>query len=974
MKQPSVISIKGARVHNLKNVSLTLPKGAFIVMTGLSGSGKSSLAFDTIHAEGQRRYMESLSSYARQFMEMQDKPDVDELTGLSPTVAIDQKTSSHNPRSTVGTVTEIYDFLRVLYARAGCASCTGCGAILQPQSPEGIAEHLMSWAKRESVQLFAPLVKEQKGEHKLVFASLEPSGIQEVRVDGVLIDREEAVHTRLDKQTAHTIEALICTVEEAGLPSKTVLAKVQRGLELGKGMVLLIGVTTGEVRALSASLHCATCDRSFPSLEPRLFSFNAPQGACSACTGLGTKLVLEPSLVIPNKRLTIAQGAIKPLTRIAGNQASTLRLLAAVGEVHGFTLDTPIAEFTKPQLRVLFEGTGDVEYSVDHKTCVFSGLIAFLEEKHKETDSEYVQKELEGYMRVLTCPACQGKRLRPEALAVRVAGVSIGELVSRPLEELPAVFAAFEREAGQKLSHKTGGKKTKASTQGSCVDDEAHRLVIQQTAKEVTRRVQHLLDVGLSYLTLDRAAMSLSGGEAQRVRLAAQLGSDLSGVIYILDEPSIGLHQRDNERLIQTIKRLRDQGNTVIVVEHDQAVMEAADYLVDIGPGAGEYGGQIMAAGTLAEIKKSADSPTAPYLFGKKAIQTPPTRRKGNGKMLTIKDATAFHLKNVTASIPLGTFTCVAGVSGSGKSTLILDILGRALNNHFYGSKDSVGAHGSIEGIQYIDKVVSVDQSPIGRTPRSNPATYTNVFTAIRDLFTEIPEAKARGFDAGKFSFNVKGGGRCEACSGDGSIQISMQFLPDIYVDCPECRGKRYNAEALEVSWHGKTIADVLDMTVEEAKRFFVDEPAIHDKLAVLHEVGLGYIRLGQSATTLSGGEAQRVKLATELARRSTGKTLYILDEPTTGLHFEDIQRLLVVIQALVDRGNTVLVIEHNLDVLRTADWILEIGPEGGAKGGVLVAEGTPEQLAKRKTVTAEYLREELKKHPPKKAKETKKG
>ncbi|MDQ5919871.1 MAG: excinuclease subunit [Patescibacteria group bacterium] len=977
MKQPSVISIKGARVHNLKNVSLDLPKGAFIVMTGLSGSGKSSLAFDTIHAEGQRRYMESLSSYARQFMEMQDKPDVDEITGLSPTVAIDQKTSSHNPRSTVGTVTEIYDFLRVLYARAGCASCTGCGAVLRPQSPEGIAEHLMSWAKREPVQLLAPLVKEQKGEHKLVFASLESSGIQEARVDGVLIDREEVMHTRLDKQVAHSIEALVCVIEEAGLAQKLVLTKVQRGLELGKGMVLAVGIKTGEERALSASLHCSACDRSFPSLEPRLFSFNAPQGACSACTGLGTKLVLEPSLVIPNKRLTIAQGAIKPLTRIAGNQTTTLRLLAAVGEVHGFTLDTPIAEFTKPQLRALFEGTGDVAYAVDQKTCIFSGLIAFLEEKHKETDSEYVQKELEGYMRVLTCPACQGKRLRPEALAVRVAGISIGELVSRPLEELPALFATFEREAGHgalKTSVKKSSKAIQEPVQLPCADDEAHRLVIQQTAKEVTRRVQHLLDVGLSYLTLDRAAMSLSGGEAQRVRLAAQLGSDLSGLIYILDEPSIGLHQRDNERLIQTIKRLRDQGNTVIVVEHDQAVMEAADYLVDIGPGAGEYGGRIMAAGTLNEIKKNPDSPTAPYIFGRKAIATPATRRKGNGKTLTVKDATAFHLKNVTASIPLGTFTCVAGVSGSGKSTLILDILGRALNNHFYGSKDPVGAHGSIEGIQYIDKVVSVDQSPIGRTPRSNPATYTNVFTAIRDLFTEIPEAKARGFDAGKFSFNVKGGGRCEACSGDGAIQISMQFLPDIYVDCPECRGKRYNAEALEVSWHGKTIADVLDMTVEEAKRFFAEEPAIHDKLAVLHEVGLGYIRLGQSATTLSGGEAQRVKLATELARRSTGKTLYILDEPTTGLHFEDIQRLLVVIQALVDRGNTVLVIEHNLDVLRTADWILEIGPEGGAKGGVLVAEGTPEQLAKRKTVTAEYLREELKKHPPKKAKETKKG
>lgn len=970
MKNPSVISIRGARVHNLKNVSLDLPKGAFVVMTGLSGSGKSSLAFDTIHAEGQRRYMESLSSYARQFMEMQDKADVDEINGLSPTVAIDQKTSSHNPRSTVGTVTEIYDFLRVLYARAGRPHCAKCHALLQPQTPKDIADKAMMQAKKEEVVVLAPIVKEQKGEHRLSLQSLEHQGIREVRFDGTFVDLDELLHTRVDKTQSHTIEAVVFRVEEKGSVAVTALQEqIKRALDLGRGSLVLFGMESLDERWCSASLHCSACDLSFPALEPRLFSFNAPQGACPACTGLGTKLVLEPALVIPNKRLTIAQGAIKPLTRIAGNQTSTMKLLAAVGKEHGFTLDTPIAEFTKPQLKILFEGTGEFLYQVEQKQAPFHGLVALLEEKYKDTDSDYVQKEIEAYMRVLTCPACNGKRLRPEALSVTVLDKSLADIVSLPLDEVQNFFAGVGKGPQKvKASRAMARVKTKKEEDRAGFS-EMERVVVDQIAQEVLRRVQNLLDVGLSYLTLDRAAMSLSGGEAQRVRLAAQLGSQLSGVIYILDEPSIGLHQRDNDRLIATIKRLRDQGNTVIVVEHDQAVMEAADYVVDIGPGAGEYGGEIIAAGTLAEVKKTKESTTAPYLTGKKQIETPAIRRKGSGKHIAIKGATAFNLKDVDARIPLGKFVCVAGVSGSGKSTLILDILGRALSNHFYGSKDPIGAHKAIEGIEHIDKVVSVDQSPIGRTPRSNPATYTGVFTAIRDLFTEIPEAKARGFDAGKFSFNVKGGGRCEACSGDGSIQISMQFLPDVYVDCPECHGKRYNAEALEVTWRGKTIADILDMTIEEARRFFTDQPSIYEKLSILYEVGLGYVRLGQSATTLSGGEAQRVKLATELARRGTGKTMYILDEPTTGLHFEDIKRLLLVLNALVDRGNTVLVIEHNLDVLRTADWILEIGPDGGIRGGQLVAEGTPEQVAKSKTLTAPYLREELAKYPPSKGK-----
>ena len=650
-----------------------------------------------------------------------------------------------------------------------------------------------------------------------------------------------------------------------------------------------------------------------------------------------------------------------------------MKLLAAVGKEHGFSLDEPIASFTKPHLKILFEGTGEQLYTVDNaKQAPFRGLISLLEEKYKESDSDYVHKEIEAYMRVLTCPDCDGKRLRPEALAVTVAGKSLAEVVSVPLDEVTSFFEQLgsgpkKLKASRTMQH--AKVKKEADVAGF---SEAERMVADQISQEIIRRIQNLLDVGLSYLTLDRAAMSLSGGEAQRVRLAAQLGSELSGVIYILDEPSIGLHQRDNDRLITTIKRLRDLGNTVIVVEHDQAVMEAADYVVDIGPGAGEYGGEIIAAGSLADLKKSKESTTGPYLSGKKFIETPGTRRKGSGKQIMIRGASAFNLKNIDVGIPLGKFVCVAGVSGSGKSTLILDILGRSLSSHFYGAKDPIGAHTSIDGIDHVDKVVSVDQSPIGRTPRSNPATYTGVFTGIRDLFTEIPEAKARGFDAGKFSFNVKGGGRCEACSGDGSIQISMQFLPDVYVDCPECHGKRYNAEALEVTWRGKTIADVLDMTIEEARRFFTDQPAIYEKLSILYEVGLGYVRLGQSATTLSGGEAQRVKLATELARRGTGKTLYILDEPTTGLHFEDIKRLLVVLNALVDRGNTILVIEHNLDVLRTADWIIEIGPDGGIRGGQLVAEGTPEQVAKAKTLTAPYLKAELEKYPPVKEKKGK--
>lgn len=958
MSASNHISIRGARVHNLKNVSIDLPKNTLIVMTGLSGSGKSSLAFDTIHAEGQRRYMESMSSYARQFLELQDKPDVDEILGLSPTIAIDQKSSSHNPRSTVGTVTEVYDFFRLLYSRAGRAHCPNCKRAVTEQTQREIGNKILAMTEKADIVLLAPMVREQKGEHKVVLQAAKHAGYTHVRYDGTLVEIEELLHVKLDKMVAHTIEVVVLKLEtKTNLVLDTLLETLKQALDLGNGLVVALREDTAEETLFSESLFCAPCNLSLPMLEPRLFSFNSPHGACPACTGLGTKLVLERDLVIPNKRLTIAQGAIKPWTRIAGNQASYLKLIELVGASHAFSIHEEVGKLPKSALDLLFQGTGDQTYEVDGKLQTFIGILAMLEEKYRQTDSEYVQKEIEGYMRVLTCPQCNGHRLRQEALLVTLADKGIAELVTLSLEEC---FTFFDRLGHG--PHKTKPSKIVRLKQEHHEDPfgftERERLIVDQVSHEVKRRLVNLLDVGLGYLTLDRSVMSLSGGEAQRVRLAAQLGSELSGVIYILDEPSIGLHQRDNDKLIATMKRLRDVGNTVIVVEHDAAVMQAADHVVDIGPGAGEYGGEIVTQGTLAEIKRHKESLTGQYLTGKKAIELPRKRRKGNNRHLLVRGATEYNLKNVDLKLPLGTFVCVTGVSGSGKSTIVLDILGRALSAHFYGAKDLPGAHKKIDGIEYLDKVVTVDQSPIGRTPRSNPATYTGVFTAIRDLFTEIPEAKMRGYDAGKFSFNVKGGGRCETCAGEGYIQIAMQFLPDVYVECTECRGKRYNREALEIHWRGKTIADVLDMTVEEARRFFVDQPLIYEKLSVLHEVGLGYVRLGQPATTLSGGEAQRVKLSTELSRRATGKTLYILDEPTTGLHFDDIKRLLAVLQALVDKGNTVLVIEHNLDVVKSADWVIDMGPDGGVQGGEIVAEGTPKDIAKvKKSFTGQYLK-----------------
>lgn len=947
------ISVRGARVHNLKNVSVDIPKNKLVVVTGLSGSGKSSLAFDTIFAEGQRRYMESLSSYARQFLELQDKPDVDEILGLSPTIAIDQKSSSHNPRSTVGTVTEIYDFLRVLFARAGKPHCPKCKVQVQEQTLDQIVTRVMTEAAKGPVLLLAPVVREQKGEHRQVLAGATSAGCSRVRFDGFLMDIDEAVQMRKDKKKPHTIDAVIATLTPTIAAQKPLIVEqVKKALEYGNGLLVLLNDDTGDEQLLSQSFSCPQCGLNLPKPEPRLFSFNSPHGACPECTGLGLKLVLEPELVIPNPRLSFAEGAVRPWTRIAGNQTSYLRLLELVGKKHKISVHVPVDTLSKEKLDLVLNGTGDELYSFDGQEIPFPGVLAQLEQKYKETDSDYVRHELETYMRTMICPACLGKRLRPEVLAVTIDGQSISDMTGKPIEDVHVFFDEF-----LKAKEGKGGKGVKGR-KGSDAKPTAETLVTERVAKEVTSRLRHLLDVGLGYLTLDRSAMTLSGGEAQRVRLASQLGSALSGVIYILDEPSIGLHSRDNDQLIATIKRLRDLGNSVIVVEHDEAMIRSADYVFDVGPGAGEYGGEIIAEGTPAEIRKNPDSLTGQYLSGKKRIEPPKKYRKGTGKKITIQGATAFNLKNVSVDIPLGLFVAVTGVSGSGKSTLILDILGKALSKHFYRAKEYPGEHKGLKGLEHIDKVVAVDQSPIGRTPRSNPATYTGVFTAVRDLFTQVPEAKLKNFDAGKFSFNVKGGGRCEPCAGEGMRRIEMQFLPDVYVECPECRGTRYNQDVLEVHYKGKSIADVLNMTVEEARRFFADQPNVFDKLNVLHEVGLGYLRLGQSATTLSGGEAQRVKLATELSRRATGRTLYILDEPTTGLHFEDIKRLLVVLQQLVDKGNTVVTIEHNLDVIKCADWLVDMGPEGGAKGGYVVAEGTPREVAAVKaSETGKYLK-----------------
>ncbi|KKR86007.1 MAG: UvrABC system protein A [Candidatus Uhrbacteria bacterium GW2011_GWF2_41_16] len=940
-----MISIRGAREHNLKNIDVDIPKNKLVVMTGLSGSGKSSLAFDTIFAEGQRRYMESMSSYARQFLELQDKPDVDEIIGLSPTIAIDQKTSSHHPRSTVGTVTEIYDHLRILFARAGRPHCPRCQKPVVEQTGDQIGEKLFVLLQETDFFLFAPVIRFQKGEHKHSLLSMQKAGFSSVRFDGVLMDISEALLIHKEKAKQHSIDVLIDEYHRSSVLNRvSFLDGIKKASEYGNGCLTVVRSDTAEEISFSQHIYCPECQIDLPKLEPRLFSFNTPQGACPACTGLGMKLILEPDFVIPNKRLSLAEGAIRPWVRIGGNTSHLYRLLEEVAKRYEISLRDPVEKISQEKQRILFYGKEGETYDIDGQSVIFLGILGQLEEKYRETNSEYVRHELETCMRTLPCPICHGARLRPEALAVRVCGKSIADFTRISIGELTNFFHAF-----------LFGD-VKREKEHDCMSGE--QMIMEHVSREVLKRLRHLSDIGLGYLTLDRGTVTLSGGEAQRVRLASQIGSELSGVVYVLDEPSIGLHARDNDKLIATLRQLRDGGNSVIVVEHDESMMRTADYLFDIGPGAGEHGGRIVASGTYTELLEHPDSLTGEYLSGRRHIFPSRQTRKGDGRSLTVVGARAFHLKNITVHIPLGTFVCVTGVSGSGKSTLVLDVLGQALSKHFSQTKVFPGEHDTILGLEHLDKVITIDQSPIGRTPRSNPATYTGIFTGIRDIFAEVPEAKMRHFDAGTFSFNVKGGGRCEACTGDGFQEIVMQFMPDIYVECPECHGRRYNAEALEIHYKGKNIADVLNMTVEEASHFFSDQAAIHEKLALLSQVGLEYIKLGQSATTLSGGEAQRVKLATELSRRATGRTLYILDEPTTGLHFEDIKRLLDVLHALVDKGNTVLVIEHQLDVIKSADWVIDMGPEGGEKGGYVVAEGAPKDLIKNKvSETGKYLK-----------------
>jgi len=936
------ISIRGARQHNLKNIDVDLPRNKLIVMTGLSGSGKSSLAFDTIYAEGQRRYVESLSAYARQFIGLMDKPDVDKIEGLSPAISIDQKSASHNPRSTVGTVTEIYDYMRLLYARIGVTHCPVCGKKIQGQTIQAMVDQLLNLKTGTRLVLLAPFIKDQKGEHKVIFEQIKKAGFARVRVDGTLMDLNEAQNLNLDKQKKHTIDVVVDRLSVDIRDKGRISESLEKALDLGDGLALAQKVDDkGQpIEAqilLSQKFACPDGHVSLAELDPRDFSFNSPHGACPECKGLGTKLTVEPDLVIPNQRLTLAEGAIRPWSKTTSRLSWYSRVLEALAKEFGFSVHVPVKDLPKKAIDAILRGSGDKKVSVPGEYGMninFEGVIPNLERKYRETDSDYMRGEIENYMRIRTCPVCNGQRLKPEVLAVTVCDRGIVEVSNMTIENA----AEFFKQAVKKLSQKDSA-------------------IAKQVLKEVNARLQFLLNVGLSYLSLDRAADTLSGGEAQRIRLATQIGSGLTGVLYILDEPSIGLHQRDNGRLLQTLKDLRDLGNTVIVVEHDEETIREADWVVDIGPGAGKHGGELVAEGAPKQIEKNSKSITGQYLSGKEFIEVPKHRRAGNGRKISVVGAEEFNLKNLNVDIPLGKFVCVTGVSGSGKSTLFNDILARYLYKYFYNSKDEPGKYKKILGVEHIDKVINIDQSPIGRTPRSNTATYTGLFTPIRDLFADTKEARMRGYKAGRFSFNVKGG-RCEKCAGDGVIKVEMNFLPDVYITCEECHGRRYNREALEIHYKDKTISDVLDMTVDEAKLFFANLPMLHRKLETLSQVGLGYMRLGQNATTVSGGEAQRIKLATELSRASTGRTLYLLDEPTTGLHFADVKRLIHVLNRLVEKGNSVVVIEHNLDMIKTADWIIDLGPEGGDKGGNLVAAGTPEDIAKVKnSFTGQYLK-----------------
>ena len=936
------IVIRGAREHNLKNLNLTIPRDKLIVFTGLSGSGKSSLAFDTIYAEGQRRYVESLSSYARQFLGQMEKPDVDTIEGLSPAISIDQKSTNNNPRSTVGTVTEIHDYLRLLYARIGIPHCPKCGRVIRRQTVDEVVEQVMVFGEGARVQIIAPAVRGRKGEHVKLLEQIQKDGYVRVKVDGEIYDIADV--PKLDKKLKHTIDVIVDRiVVRAGAESR-LAGSLETAFAFGAGLAKV--EHNGEEQLFSENYACPDCGVSIEELTPRMFSFNNPYGACPTCSGLGALMKIDPALIVPNEELSLRQGAINVTGWQSSNTASIAGMyLAALGDKYGFDMDTPFNKLSEQARHAILYGTGNERIHIEYRRefgegsydSPFEGVIPNLERRYKETQSDYMKHEIEEYMANIPCPDCKGKRLKSESLAVTVGGMNIAQLSDMTV-----------RHAREKLSALTLNK--------------TEEMIAGRILKEIDSRLGFLISVGLDYLTLSRAAGTLSGGEAQRIRLATQIGSSLVGVLYILDEPSIGLHQRDNAKLIDTLKGMRDIGNTLIVVEHDEETMLNADYIVDIGPGPGEHGGEVVFAGTPEEIMTDEKSITGKYLSGREYIAVPAKRRETGENWLQIRGARANNLKNVNVDIPLGVFTCVTGVSGSGKSSLVNEVLKKTLLRDLNRARTRPGEHDEILGIDKLDKIIDIDQSPIGRTPRSNPATYTGLFDLIRDVFAQTPDAKMRGYTNGRFSFNVKGG-RCEACRGDGILKIEMHFLPDIYVPCEVCGGKRYNRETLEVKYKGKTIADVLDMTVEEALKFFAPLPKLARKLQTLYDVGLGYIRLGQSSTTLSGGEAQRVKLATELARRDTGRTLYVLDEPTTGLHTDDVKRLIAILQRLCDGGSTVVVIEHNLDVIKTADYIIDLGPEGGDMGGTIVCTGTPEQVAQnKKSYTGIYLKPMLEK------------
>ena len=950
------IHVKGAKEHNLKSVEVNIPREKLVVITGVSGSGKSSLAFDTIYAEGQRRYVESLSSYARQFLGRMDKPDVDYIEGLSPAISIDQKGVSHNPRSTVGTVTEIYDYLRLLFARIGKPHCPKCGLPVQRQTIEQIVDALLNLPEDSRITLLAPKIRRKKGEHKEIFESARKSGFTRVRVNNEIMTLDEAETITLDKQKWHYIDIVVDRlIIRPDIETSRVAESVETALREGNGLLQIFQEDKDDI-VFSEEFACVSCGTSLPEIEPRTFSFNSPHGACNICTGLGYKLEVDPQLVIPNKDLSLSEGAISPWNRSGTSSTWYLSMVESVASSHGFSAKTPVKDLESSSIDLILNGDSEKKITMKHKTrrgqvyswdTAFEGVIPNLERRYQKTESDYVRHEIERYMSARPCQSCQGKRLRPEALAVQVCGINIVDVTSMSISEGLIWVSEIDPMINPETINVTL--------------TERERTIGAQILKEIEGRLKFLDNIGLGYLTMDRTARTLSGGEAQRVRLATQIGSGLTGVLYVCDEPTIGLHPHDDHMLITTLSDLRDMGNTVIVVEHDEAMMRSADHIIDMGPGAGEHGGNVVATGTISEIMDNPRSLTGQYLSGTKIIPLPGSRRAGNGSTITITGATENNLKNVNADIPLGCLVCVTGVSGSGKSTLIYDVLFKKLAQVLNNARELPGSHKSISGIEHIDKVVNIDQSPIGRTPRSNPTTYTGAFTPIRELFANLPEARVRGYKPGRFSFNVKGG-RCEACQGEGYIQIEMQFLPDVTVPCEICEGRRYNREALEVTLRDKSIADILQMTVDQALDFFWNFPRIRPKLETLRDVGLGYIKLGQPATTLSGGEAQRVKLATELSKRATGKTLYLLDEPTTGLSFEDCAALLRVLHRLVDNGNTIVMIEHNLDLIKNSDWVIDLGPEAGHNGGKVIATGTPEQLTKKKrSHTGKYIKDLVK-------------